>query len=137
MAFSGCFQANKVGSGRKADGETGAQAPKWEATWHVQGDNQIDTAVCERGCGWRGKSGLCVKILVYQAKKLILNPVEHCLPNFSGDKELLRGLCIQIPRQTTATQNQDLHGRSWASEYLIHAPGIWVYHERNLSQRSL
>lgn len=30
--------------------------------------------------------GLFVKILVYYGKKLILNPVEHCLPNFPGDK---------------------------------------------------
>lgn len=50
MAFSGCFQAKKVGSGRETDGGAGAEAPKCEATWHVQGNNQIDAAVCERGC---------------------------------------------------------------------------------------
>lgn len=80
---------NKVRRIWRAGGRANAKAQKCEG-WYLQSKKQIDIAVCERMHGeeddWRGEERLYVKIRVYYVKKLILNPVEHCLPNFPGHK---------------------------------------------------
>lgn len=91
VAFSGRFQVNKVGRIWGADGTANAKAQKREATWYVQNDDQTDIAVCMREYMMKRVAGeasrsLYVKILIYHGKKLILNPLELCLPNFTRDK---------------------------------------------------
>lgn len=91
MAFSGCFQMDKVGKVQGADKTASAKAHKCDAVYCAWSNNWVDIAVCMRECMVRKKRlerqvGAYMKILFYHTKKLMLNPVEHCLPNFPGDK---------------------------------------------------
>lgn len=91
MAFSGCFLVSKVGRVGGADGTANAKAQKCEAASYVQSNNQIDISVCVRErmvkrMAEEASRGLYVKIPLYHGKKLILHLVEHCLPNFLGDR---------------------------------------------------
>lgn len=87
----GVFLVNKVGRVWGADGTANAKAQTCEPASYVQSDNQIDISVCVRECmakrmAGEASRGLHMKILVYHGKKLILNLVEHCVPNFPGVK---------------------------------------------------
>lgn len=81
---------NKVGWVWGADGTANAKAQKCEAASYVQSNNQIGVAVCVRGCMVKrvvgeASGGLSVRMLLHHGKKLILNLVKRCLPNFPGD----------------------------------------------------
>lgn len=64
MAFSGCFQVNKVRRAQGADGTANAKAQKCEAMEHIQSNSQTDIAACVREGmvrGWLGRQvGACM-----------------------------------------------------------------------------